>query len=345
MPTTTTTERRTAGEWAFLVIFYPGVLAFYAIYKYPHWFVAERTDLRIFHLFGKSPGFWYATVYTGIVATTCFWVLFANKNRYQRSKKKDPLSAYQRGKFLSILCSQTLAFYLIPFVFPAFWQEGGFFNDPPKLASKAAHVYVYPAFQSVGLGLYVFLVVPIAVWFFGKRYCSWFCSCGNLAEAIGVLPWGARWVRLHTPRGETAQRLEIVPLCVLGFAVVFGVMLFLDGMRLFSARSTLAAMQAAQDFFIDFLFGSIVGIGAYPVLGNARLVSLRLSDGQGNAALWMVIPQSLCRGSQRTLSGVGAVHASLPHGNRCGQLCASRQEAYRDCLWAGDRVCGMWGVH
>lgn len=301
--TSTAADRRTTGERAFLLVFYPALLAFYSIYKYPHWFLDAGTDLRCFHLFGKSPGFWYATVYTGIVAATCVWVLFANQNRYQRSKKKEPLSAYQRGKFLSILCSQTVAFYLVPFVLPAMWQEGGFFNDPPKLASKAAHVYVYPAFQSLGIGLYLFVVIPVAVWFFGKRYCSWFCSCGNLAEAVGVLPWGARWVRLHTPRGDTAKRFEILPTFILAFAVVFGGLLFLDGMRLFSAPSTLAALQSAQDLLIDFLFGSIVGVGAYPVLGTRVWCRYGCPMAKGmqligrlSRSRFAVVPNDRCRG-------------------------------------------------
>lgn len=303
MTTVKTTDRRTWAEWLFLLGFYPAIVAFYAIYKYPHWFIAEGTDLRFFHLFGKSPGFWYATVYTAIVAGTCAWVLIANQNRYQRSKKKEPLSAYQRGKFLSILLAQSVAFYLVPFVLPALMQEGGFFNDPPKLASKAAHVYVYPAFQSVGLAMYLFLVIPVAVWFFGKRYCSWFCSCGNLSEAIGVLPWGAKWVRLHTPRGETARRFEVVQLYVLGFAVVFGVLLLLDGLRLFTAPSLIAAMQSTQDFLIDFMFGSVVGVGAYPILGTRIWCRYGCPMAKGmqlfgwfTRSRFAVVPNDRCRG-------------------------------------------------
>jgi ferredoxin len=303
MTTVKTTDQRTWAEWLFLLGFYPAIVAFYAIYKYPHWVIAEGTDLRFFHLFGKSPGFWYATVYTAIVVGTCAWVLIANQNRYQRSKKKEPLSAYQRGKFLSILLAQGVAFYLVPFVLPGLMQEGGFFNDPPKLASKAAHVYVFPAFQSVGLAVYLFLVIPVAVWFFGKRYCSWFCSCGNLAEAVGVLPWGAKWVRLHTPRGESARRWEVLQVYVLAFAVLFGVLLLLDGLRLFTAPSVLSAMQSGQDFLIDFLFGSIVGVGAYPLLGSRIWCRYGCPMAKGmqlfgwvTRSRFAVVPNDKCRG-------------------------------------------------
>ena len=140
VPATKSSDRRTPLEWTFLVLFYPIVLFFYVVYKYPYWLVPEGTDLRLFHVCGKSPGFWYATLYSGLVAGVCLWVLIANQNRYQRSKSKQPLSAYQRGKFLSILLSQSIAFYAVPFILPALSQPGGFFNDPGRLASKSAHL-------------------------------------------------------------------------------------------------------------------------------------------------------------------------------------------------------------
>lgn len=301
--TTKPSDSRTTAERLFLVLFYPTVVLFYAIYKYPHWFLPEGADLRTFYLLGKSPGFWYATAYTALVCGTCIWVLLSARNRYQRSKKKGPLSRYQRGKFISIFFAQGVAFYFLPYVLPAFRQAGGFFNDPPQLATKAAHVYVYPGFQSVGMAVYLFLVIPVAVWFFGKRYCSWFCSCGNLSETVGVLPWGAKWVRLHTPRGNTAKRFEVVQLYVLLFAFGFGVMLLLDGLKLFSAPTLLSSIQAAQDLVIDFAFGSIVGIGAYPILGTRVWCRYGCPMAQGMKLLgkfthsrFAVVPNDKCRG-------------------------------------------------
>lgn len=302
-PTAKTSDQRSVAEQAFLFLFYPAVLAFYVVYKYPNWLIGEHGDLRMFHFLGKSPGFWYASLYTGIIVTTCAWVLVVNQNRYQRSKRKEPLSAYQRSKFWSILLSQSIVFYLVPFVIPGLMQPGGFFSDPGKLASKSAHVYFFPAFQSAGLAAYMFLVIPLAVWFFGKRYCSWFCSCGNLAEAVGVLPWGARWVRLHTPRGETAKHLELIQLYVLAFAAFYGVMLLLDGLSTFTAPSILRLLQSVQDLVIDFLFGSVVGVGAYPILGTRIWCRYGCPLAKGMQLFgWLtrsrfaVVPNDKCRG-------------------------------------------------
>ena len=296
-------NRRSLPERIFLCVFYPAVVGFYILYKYPNWILGNDGNFASLHFLGKRPGFWYATVYTMLVGGTCLWVLVTNRNRYQRSRKKEPLSSWQRWKFVSILLSQTIAFYLLPFVIPDLTQPGGFFSDPPTVSSKAAHIYVYPAFQSLGLAIYMFIVIPVAVWFFGKRYCSWFCACGNLSETVGVLPWGATWVRLHTPRGKLAERLEIIQLGVLIFAMFFGVMLLLDAARVFSAPSLLSALRGTQDLLVDFFFGSVVGLGAYPILGTrvwcrygCPMAKGMQLIGRFSRSRFAVVPNDKCRG-------------------------------------------------
>jgi NAD-dependent dihydropyrimidine dehydrogenase PreA subunit len=297
------TAARSFSERVFLLFFFPAVVLFYVAYKYPAWLPGIAGDPGRLHLFGKSPGFWYATAYTGLVCGVCVGVLWSDRNLYARSRRKGPLSTYQRGKFTSILFAQLIAFYIVPFIVPALSQPGGFFHDPPRVASKAAHVYVWPAFQSAGLAAYVFVVIPLSVWFFGKRYCSWFCSCGNLAEAVGVLPWGAKWVRDRTPRGPVAERLEISAGWVLMFAMFFGIMLLLDAAKLFSAPSWLAAMQSTQDLLIDFFFGSLIGVGAYPLLGTriwcrygCPLAKGMQWFGRFTRSRFAVVPNDKCRG-------------------------------------------------
>ena len=120
----------------------------------------------------------------------------------------------------------------------------------------------------MGGAIYIFAVVPLSVWFLGKRYCSWFCACGNLAEAIGVTPLGASWVEKRTPRGKLASRLEVIQYGFLVFAIVFGLVLFLDTWTIISAPSLIVAMRNAQDLVVDLMFGALIGVGAYPILGT-----------------------------------------------------------------------------
>ncbi len=286
-----------------LVVFFTLVLLLYIVCKYPQRLVSTGTDVRIFYVAGKSPSFWYAAVYTTIVCGICLWVLLRGKNPYQRSKKKEPISGYQRAKFTSILFAQLVVFFVLPFVVPAIGQPGGFWNDVVRPPSKQSHVYVYPAFLSWKMAVYVFVVIPIVVWFVGKRYCSWFCACGNLAETVGVLPWGSKWVRHKTPRGSTATKWEWLQAVVLVFALFFGFVLLLDGLRVFSAPSWLAGLTRFQDFAIDFLFGSLIGVGAYPVLGTriwcrygCPLAQWMRWTGRWTRSRFRVVPNERCRG-------------------------------------------------
>ena len=50
--------------------------------------------------------------------------------------------------------------------------------------------------------LVTFVIIPVFVLFNGKRYCSWICGCGGLAETFGD-----RWRHL-APKGKTSIRWE-----------------------------------------------------------------------------------------------------------------------------------------
>ncbi len=60
--------------------------------------------------------------------------------------------------------------------------------------------------------LLTFVIIPILVVFHGKRYCSWICGCGGLAETFGD-----RWRHL-APKGKTSIKLEVMGTIVLAVA-------------------------------------------------------------------------------------------------------------------------------
>ncbi len=114
----------------------------------------------------------------------------------------------------------------------------------------------------------MFILIPLSVWFLGKRYCSWFCACGNLSETIGITKWGNQWVTKLTPRGEKAQKWESLQNVILIFALCFGVLLFFDGLKIISSSSIISLVRSIQDLVIDLIFGALIGIGAYPLMGT-----------------------------------------------------------------------------
>ncbi|MFM8313645.1 MAG: 4Fe-4S binding protein [Deltaproteobacteria bacterium] len=258
--------KRSKLEWVFICLFVPSVIVFYAIYKYPEFLLGSGVDTR---LLGKNLSFWYAALYTAVVCSIAGKVILKNKNSYSfKANITQPLSSYQRKKFTSIFLVQLVGFFLIPYVISPIMAGKSFWQDELIYSSKAAHVYLYPGFKSWGMAIYLFVVIPVFVWFFGKRYCSWICSCGNLAETVGVTVWGKKWVKEGTPRGDAANKNHKIQLAVMAFAIFFGVLLLVDSMKVVAMPGLLQKIQAIQDFFVDFMFGSVIGVAAYPFWGT-----------------------------------------------------------------------------
>lgn len=293
---------RSSKEKIFLLVFLPTVIGFYLIYKYPTWFVDADQVTETFYWFGKSTSFWYNTLYTGIVCYIAGKVLWLGVTPYGKDKSK-PLSSYQKMKFISIFLAQSVFFYLLPFYVPYLVSGKDFFSDSYAPLNKNAYVYVYNGFTSLGGFIYVFLVVPLSVWFFGKRYCSWFCACGNLAEAIGVTRWGNKWVTERTPRGETSRKLEWIQYAFLIFALGFGLLLFLDGWKIVVAPDLVASLRAFQDLTVDLMFGALIGVGAYPFLGTriwcrfgCPLAGMMRLYGKFTQSKFQVVANQSCKG-------------------------------------------------
>lgn len=258
---------RSNAEKIFLIFFFPVVIGFYLIYKYPLWFVPQDQVVDTFYWFGKSTSFWYSTAYSFLVCGIALKVYIKGKTPYGKNKKKK-ISTYQKNKFLSIFLSQLIFFYFIPFILPFILNGGDFFADQYKPVNKNAYVYIYNGFTSLGGFIYLFVVIPIVVWFVGKRYCSWFCACGNLSETIGITKWGNAWVTKMTPRGERSRKLEVIQYVFLALAICYGIILFLNAWKIFVSPDLVEAWRAGQDFIVDLLFGALIGVGAYPFYGT-----------------------------------------------------------------------------
>ncbi len=127
---------------------------------------------------------------------------------------------------------------------------------------------------SGGFGLFVLVwgvvltlvIVPVMVYFFGKRwYCSWVCGCGGLAETLGD-PY-----RQLSDKSLKSWKLERwLVHGVLVFAIV------MTGFTLYTYFSGSEAVlgiktQTIQDiygFLIGSIFAGVIGTGFYPIFGN-----------------------------------------------------------------------------
>jgi NosR/NirI family nitrous oxide reductase transcriptional regulator len=180
---------------------------------------------EVFSFFGRPPSFWYTVLYT--VLMTVFGIQALKRWGLDRKDR------FQIWRYVSLLSFQWIFFFLVPeFLFQwaiKYQWVGVRLASDPQFAGQAWRsygiVYAWPlAFYTFfgdpsriwviwGLVL-AFGIIPILVIWNGKRYCSWICGCGGLAETFGD-----RWRHL-APKGNASQRWEAMNLAVLAAAVV-----------------------------------------------------------------------------------------------------------------------------
>jgi NosR/NirI family nitrous oxide reductase transcriptional regulator len=136
--------------------------------------------------------------------------------------------------------------YGIVYAWPLFFYT--FFNNPHKI------------WIIWGLVL-TFGIIPVLVLWHGKRYCSWICGCGGLAETFGD-----RWRHL-APKGRASIRWEWMNLAVLGAAaVVTATILLRDSVVLFRAPSVFGL--EANHLLADVWLVGILPVTLYPFFGG-----------------------------------------------------------------------------
>ncbi len=223
-------------------------------------------------LFGRPASFWYTLLYT--VLMTVFGIQALKRWGLDRKDK------FQIWRYVSLLSFQWIFFFLIPeFLFQwaiKYQWVGEQLAHDPAFAGQAWRtyglIYAWPLFFYTffydphkiwivwGL-LLTFVVIPGFVLFHGKRYCSWICGCGGLAETFGD-----RWRHL-APKGNTSVRWEWMNLAVLIFAAVVTVaMLLRDAVVIL--RDPAQWGLEAYHLYADIWLVGILPVTLYPFLGG-----------------------------------------------------------------------------
>ncbi|UCH35764.1 MAG: 4Fe-4S binding protein [Armatimonadota bacterium] len=111
--------------------------------------------------------------------------------------------------------------------------------------NRPESILVYGAIMS-------FIVWPAVALVLGKRYCSWFCFCGNLAETAGEA------FRTIGPKGPRAQGLDRT----------FYAILVAAGIVTLGVWFKVTWPFKWYEWIVGFVLVDLVGIGLYPILGN-----------------------------------------------------------------------------
>ncbi len=225
-----------------------------------------------FSLFHRPASFWYTVLYT--VLMTVFGIQALKRWGLDRKDK------FQVWRYVSLLSFQWTFFFLIPeFLFDwavKYQWVGVRLAHDPAFADQAWRsygiVYSWPLFFYTFLGdpskiwivwgvLLAFVLLPIFALWNGKRYCSWICGCGGLAETFGD-----RWRHL-APKGKTSQKWEHMNGVVLAAATIVTLALLADN-SLAGLRHPASIGEAAYHIAADVWLVGILPVTLYPFLGG-----------------------------------------------------------------------------
>jgi thioredoxin reductase/NAD-dependent dihydropyrimidine dehydrogenase PreA subunit len=210
----------------------------------------------------KNPSFWYSGLYTIVMALFGFFAM-------KRWSKKWT-DTHQIARFTSLIAFQIISFVLIECTFAVFlpgdtwWRAYAVSNPFPLLFDSFYNLAGVSSGElkwAIALlaFLVTFVVIPVSVRWHGKRFCSWICGCGGLAETLGD-----RWRHL-SPKGGKSRRLEIMGDAVLFWAVISAgvIMFFYNGN---TASSGL--WHRAYSVIADFWLIAIIPVALYPIMGG-----------------------------------------------------------------------------
>ncbi|MGQ3677444.1 4Fe-4S binding protein [Tenacibaculum discolor] len=182
---------------------------------------------------------------------------------------------YQVIRTTSVLFFQIVFAFLIPEIMTSLNMPGYDFKNAFPLDYDFFFEWNLDSLRNSGaIGLFILvwgivltlIIVPVMVYFFGKRwYCSWVCGCGGLAETLGD-PY-----RQHSNKSMNAWKLERWLIhSVLVFSLVMTVVTlycYFTGAQSFLGINS-QWIKDTYSFLIGAWFAGVIGTGFYPIFGN-----------------------------------------------------------------------------
>lgn len=182
---------------------------------------------------------------------------------------------YQILRTTSVLFFQIVFAFLIPEIMSSLNMPGYDFKNAFPLDYDFFFEWNIDKLKSSGaIGIFILVwgtiltlvIVPLMVYFFGKRwYCSWVCGCGGLAETLGD-PY-----RQHSNKSLFAWRVERWLIhSVLVFSIVMTIVTLYC---YFTGASSFIGIKSqwikdTYSFLIGAWFAGVIGTGFYPIFGN-----------------------------------------------------------------------------
>lgn len=217
-------------------------------------------------LSGNPAGHWFVYGFMYCTVMTVMAVRMYIKYRH---------NLYQMVRTTSVLFFQIVFAFLIPEIMVRLQMPYYDFKNAFPLDYDFFFKWnLQELLSSGGIGLFILVwgivltlvIVPVMVYFFGKRwYCSWVCGCGGLAETLGD-PY-----RQHSSKSLFSWKVERW--------LIHGVLVFAVGMTLMTLYSFFTdagtvlgiktqSVQNTYSLAIGAVFAGVIGTGFYPIFGN-----------------------------------------------------------------------------
>ncbi len=215
---------------------------------------------------GNPASQWYLYGFMYCVVITVMAVRMYIKYRHNK---------YQILRTTSVLFFQIVFAFLIPEILVRFEKPWYDFKNAFPLDYDFFYSWNLDQLIASGsLGLFILVwgiiltlvIVPVMVYFFGKRwYCSWVCGCGGLAETLGD-PY-----RQLSDKSLKSWKFERwVVHGVLVFALImtgFTLYAYFSGEQ-YALGINVQTIQDVYGFLIGAIFAGVIGTGFYPIFGN-----------------------------------------------------------------------------
>lgn len=208
----------------------------------------------------RSLGAWYPALYSVLVVT--FGVKAILRWR----------DSIQTKKTLTLIFFQLFFYWILPeFIIRNWLSYTLVYVWPLVLAPHTIRAFLDPSFDA---GLFYFwwaiiltvVLMPAFVAATGKKYCSWVCGCGGLAETVGDT------FRQYAPKGKKNIDRERSLYAVTGIAlvltIVVGVLTLFDFPFQIAGVSIGSVLEKSYSWGVDWALVSFIPIALYPFFGG-----------------------------------------------------------------------------
>jgi thioredoxin reductase/polyferredoxin len=225
------------------------------------WMFSPEARADIYADRGYQQGFIYSGLYT-VVMIVFGWEALIRWRRIAKNKR------YQTVRYASLLLFQVGFFFIVNIVAVEAlsvryaWRAWGLYQPFPLFFNTFFWWYdgdprtVFYLFAGGGI-LGTLVAIPIASRNHGKRFCTFVCGCGGLAETLGD-----RWRHL-APKGKKTRDWEFQGVVVLAASVI--VLLVVVGMYRTDGNNV---WWRAYSYLVDFWLVAVIPIAVYPFFGG-----------------------------------------------------------------------------